>query len=326
MPKAPSKTTTRSCDGVEVGLGGPWSRRLPADGRGTPGGVGPAGRVARPATERSTPRPATTGRPGCSTAAGCARTARCRPPTARSTRPRPSSGWPVPRPGRGSSSTSCSCRLDARPVRADGRAGHAAGEPPQADAGQLGGDAGDGRRAWRRSSTSSTSAFDPPDGVRRARRQRGGRRCSTSAAPWCAGPSGQRSSPPQPPSLVVPYLNRLSDLSILTRIRDAREGRPRRGAPLGPRAAPEQTRRGGLEFALRQLAERSSVLGPRRLQFRRRHDRRGLPPEHEHALLRIAQEAVSNAVRHAHPSNVRIGCRKRPTIGSSPSPTTAGHG
>ena len=28
--------------------------------------------------------------------------------------------------------------------------------------------------------------------------------------------------------------------------------------------------------------------------------------EHEHELLRIAQEALSNAVRHAHPSNVRI--------------------
>jgi signal transduction histidine kinase len=32
----------------------------------------------------------------------------------------------------------------------------------------------------------------------------------------------------------------------------------------------------------------------------------GLRPEHEHELLRIAQEAVSNAVRHARPHNVRI--------------------
>ena len=32
----------------------------------------------------------------------------------------------------------------------------------------------------------------------------------------------------------------------------------------------------------------------------------GLPPEHEHELLRIAQEAVSNAVRHAHPKTVKI--------------------
>jgi len=34
--------------------------------------------------------------------------------------------------------------------------------------------------------------------------------------------------------------------------------------------------------------------------------RNGLRPEHEHELLRIAQEAVSNAVRHAHPHSVRI--------------------
>jgi len=32
----------------------------------------------------------------------------------------------------------------------------------------------------------------------------------------------------------------------------------------------------------------------------------GLKPEHEHELLRIAQEAVSNAVRHARPRNVAI--------------------
>ena len=32
----------------------------------------------------------------------------------------------------------------------------------------------------------------------------------------------------------------------------------------------------------------------------------GLKPEHEHELLRIAQEALSNAVRHAHPHTVRI--------------------
>ena len=34
--------------------------------------------------------------------------------------------------------------------------------------------------------------------------------------------------------------------------------------------------------------------------------RTGLRPEHEHELLRIAQEAVSNAMRHARPHLVRI--------------------
>ena len=32
----------------------------------------------------------------------------------------------------------------------------------------------------------------------------------------------------------------------------------------------------------------------------------GLLPEHEHELVRIAQEAVSNAVRHGRPDNVRV--------------------
>jgi signal transduction histidine kinase len=39
----------------------------------------------------------------------------------------------------------------------------------------------------------------------------------------------------------------------------------------------------------------------------------GLKPEHEHELLRIAQEAVSNAVRHGRPSNVRIAMTDEPT-------------
>jgi signal transduction histidine kinase len=32
----------------------------------------------------------------------------------------------------------------------------------------------------------------------------------------------------------------------------------------------------------------------------------GLAPEHQHELLRIAQEAVINAVRHAHARTIRI--------------------
>jgi signal transduction histidine kinase len=39
----------------------------------------------------------------------------------------------------------------------------------------------------------------------------------------------------------------------------------------------------------------------------------GLAPEKQHELLRIAQEAVSNALRHAHPANVYILLSEEPT-------------
>ena len=68
----------------------------------------------------------------------------------------------------------------------------------------------------------------------------------------------------------------------------------------------DQTRRAGLELALRQLAERSTVSGGVRCTFEGAGIVTGLKPEHEHELLRIAQEAVSNAVRHARPQTVRI--------------------
>jgi signal transduction histidine kinase len=68
----------------------------------------------------------------------------------------------------------------------------------------------------------------------------------------------------------------------------------------------DQTRRAGLELALRQLAERSTVPGGVTCTFDGGGVITGLRPEHEHELLRIAQEAVSNAVRHARPQNVRI--------------------
>jgi signal transduction histidine kinase len=67
----------------------------------------------------------------------------------------------------------------------------------------------------------------------------------------------------------------------------------------------EQPRPGGLELALRQLAERSTVADRITSRFQG-GGVTGLPPEHEHALLRIAQEAVINAVRHAQPSNIEI--------------------
>jgi len=68
----------------------------------------------------------------------------------------------------------------------------------------------------------------------------------------------------------------------------------------------DQTRRAGLELALRQLAERSTVPGGVRCTFEKAGIVTELKPEHEHELLRIAQEAVSNAVRHARPQTVRI--------------------
>jgi signal transduction histidine kinase len=68
----------------------------------------------------------------------------------------------------------------------------------------------------------------------------------------------------------------------------------------------DQTRRAGLEIALRQLAERSTVPGGVTCTFEGGGIATGLRPEHEHELLRISQEAVSNAVRHARPRTVRI--------------------
>ena len=68
----------------------------------------------------------------------------------------------------------------------------------------------------------------------------------------------------------------------------------------------DQTRRAGLEIALRQLADRSTVPGGVTCTFDGAGLVTGLRPEHEHELLRIAQEAVSNAVRHARPHIVRI--------------------
>jgi signal transduction histidine kinase len=92
----------------------------------------------------------------------------------------------------------------------------------------------------------------------------------------------------------------------LTRIRDlAREGLAEaRRSVMALRL--DQTRRAGLELALRQLAERSTVPGGVTCTFEGGGVVTGLKPEHEHELLRIAQEAVSNAVRHARPRMVRI--------------------
>jgi signal transduction histidine kinase len=93
---------------------------------------------------------------------------------------------------------------------------------------------------------------------------------------------------------------------LLTRIGDiAREGlNEARRSVLALR--PDEARPGGLELALRQLAERSTVPSRVTCRFEGSGVTTGLVPEHEHALLRIAQEAVTNAVRHAQPDTIKI--------------------
>lgn len=95
-------------------------------------------------------------------------------------------------------------------------------------------------------------------------------------------------------------------VTILARIRDlARDGLSEaRRSVMALRL--DQTRRAGLEIALRQLAERSTVPGGVTCTFEGMGIATGLKPEHEHELLRISQEAVSNAVRHARPNTVSI--------------------
>jgi signal transduction histidine kinase len=93
---------------------------------------------------------------------------------------------------------------------------------------------------------------------------------------------------------------------VLNRIRDiAREGLTEARRSVLALRPNEQPRPGGLELALRQLAERSTVTGRIHSSFHG-GGTTGLRPEHEHALLRIAQEAVINAVRHAQPRNIEI--------------------
>jgi signal transduction histidine kinase len=105
----------------------------------------------------------------------------------------------------------------------------------------------------------------------------------------------------------APCKRKNSELStILSRIRDlARDGLSEaRRSVMALRV--DQTRRAGLEIALRQLAERSTVPGGVTCTFEGGGITTGLKPEHEHELLRISQEAVSNAVRHGRPHTVSI--------------------
>jgi signal transduction histidine kinase len=100
---------------------------------------------------------------------------------------------------------------------------------------------------------------------------------------------------------------------LLRRISDlAREGLAEaRRSVMALRPAPSRCR--GLESALRELAERSTVAGRITTTLESSAWPTRFTPEHEHELLRIVQEAVSNAVRHARPQTIRISMKQDET-------------
>lgn len=63
----------------------------------------------------------------------------------------------------------------------------------------------------------------------------------------------------------------------------------------------------GLSVTLQALVERSTVAGRLQCDFRSENiPERSLPPSVQHELLRIAQEAIHNAVRHANPTSIDV--------------------
>jgi len=69
----------------------------------------------------------------------------------------------------------------------------------------------------------------------------------------------------------------------------------------------------GLIDALQKLVERSNVPGSLRCNFDSAGvPEEGLPTRIQHELLRIAQEAISNAARHAKPTVVSVTLRWNP--------------
>jgi len=69
----------------------------------------------------------------------------------------------------------------------------------------------------------------------------------------------------------------------------------------------------GLVGALRMLVERSNVAGRLRCNFRSNCiPEESLPHRLQHELLRIAQEAISNAIRHGKPTVVTVTLRWEP--------------
>ena len=98
-------------------------------------------------------------------------------------------------------------------------------------------------------------------------------------------------------SPLLPVLQRIGDI--------AREGlQEARRSVLA--LQPDEARTAGLDVALKQLAQRSTIAGRITTHFAGLEAPTGLAPEKEHALLRIAQEAVSNAIRHAQPTHIHI--------------------
>jgi signal transduction histidine kinase len=64
---------------------------------------------------------------------------------------------------------------------------------------------------------------------------------------------------------------------------------------------------------LQRLVEHSNVSGRLRCEFRSDNiPEERLPPRIQHQLLRFAQEAISNAVRHAKPTVVNVTLRWEP--------------
>jgi signal transduction histidine kinase len=77
----------------------------------------------------------------------------------------------------------------------------------------------------------------------------------------------------------------------------------------------------GLIDALQKMVERSNIPGRLRCNFRSTGvPEQSLPASVEQELLRIAQEAMSNALRHAKPTVISVDCfLRRPSPELSPS-------
>src|SRR3984893_13539045 len=70
----------------------------------------------------------------------------------------------------------------------------------------------------------------------------------------------------------------------------------------------------GPTTTFQRLVENSNVSGRLRCDFRSDNiPEESLPPRIQHELMRFAQEAISNAVRHAQPTVVTMTLRWKPT-------------